>query len=537
MPHGKIHHPARYREITGARRPPGYDPDSALAAALDHAGNKTGLGYRLWAEFIRDFPRVRDDYHGDELEQYDARRRQIYERLKHRDGKYMAAFAGYMNDECEAKMRAYYKRRAHNPNARRPRCENSVLREGAGSCIVYGRGFCCKLSDAPGQPLLASPRVVLRFPIKPYMHTMEIQLAPNVVEAIATAVSVGAITINDTTLSIAYEPRSAIPIQPKGMIGMDINKAEHVTADTDENARRMPNRALGFAQARRKRHARLGVTGGRPKQKRSRIHTKSRHVKHPGRKPKNRRNHIKKRRDERVNRRERNRINARFIHQKNDWLFKLMHGLAARGYALVLEESTINRLLVRSNRNMSKEQRDLLKMGLSQGIVRAVADDVFKKYGLPVYDVIPAGTSSECPACGEKLWAAKYRTKSWNLWKRTKACVSCLYYVDRDDVAAINILGRGVSAYEPAVGPEPDGDDGRRVAGDWEQCVPQLVQTLLDAAVVWFPYTGEGRRPKGDAKNPPYHTVGDARSPDDRPDASNGSTGIGPPGETPGALC
>ena len=537
MPHGKIYNPVKYCEITGARRAPKHDPDPTLASALEYARHKTNLGYRLWTEFIRDFPQVRDDYTGEQLEQYDTRRRMIRERLKHRDGRYMAQFANYMGDMCETAVRTYHKRRAYDPNARRPRCRNSVLRQGAGSCVVYGDGFWCSLSDAPKQPLLASRRVVLRFPVTPHRHTMEIQLTPNVVERISTAMSVGAVTINDTTVSIAYEPRPVAPVQPRGMMGMDVNKREHVAADTDGNIRRIPNTALKFAWTRRKRHAALSVTGGRPKKKRGKARTKPRHVKRPGRKPRNKGNHSKKRRDARVNHRERNRINTRYKDQKNDWLFKMMHGLAAMGYALVLEKSTINHLLVRSNRNMSKEERDLLKMGLGQGMVRAVADSVFPKYGLPVYGVTPAGTSSTCPACGMKLWAPKYRTKAWNLWRRAKACVPCLYCVDRDDVAAVNIVARGVSAYEPAAGPAQDDCNGRRVAGDWEQRVPQLVRMLLDAAVVWFPYCGEGRRPKGDVKNPSYHMVGDARSLDDRLDASNCPAGVGPPGETPGALC
>ena len=534
MPHGKIYNPAKFCEVTGARRAPRHGPDHILASALECARHKTGLGYRLWGEFIRDFPGVRGSYGGEELGQYDARRRQIYDLLKHRDGRYMAAFASYMSDACETAIRAYHKRRAHDPNARRPRCTNPVLRQGAGSCVIYGRGFWCKLSDAPNQPLLESPYVRLRFPVTPSRHTMEVQLTPHVVEKIATAVRVGAVTLTDTTISIAYEPQPVAPAQPKGMAGMDVNKREHVAADTDGNVRRMPNAALVFARARRKKLAALGVTGG--KTKRGRRHATPRHVRHPGKKPRNKGGRTKKRRDERVSRRERSRINARFGHQKDDWLYKLMHEIAALGFALVLEEKTINRLLVRSNRNMSKEERDLLKMGLSQGRVRAVADSVFPKYGLSVYGVTPAGTSSMCPACGEKLWAARYGTKSWGSWRRTKACVPCLYYVDRDSVAAINIVWRGVSAYEPAAGPEPHHADGsgRQVAGDWEQRAPQLVQMLLGAAVVWFPYTGEGRRPKGGAKNPPYDMAGDARPPDDRPDASNGLTGLGPPGETPG---
>ena len=536
MPHGKLHNPAKFRVLTGARRAPKYDPDHILESALEYARHKTGLGYHMWEEFVRDFPRVRDDYRGDELKRYDARRRDIYGRLKHRDSKYMAAFASYMSDACETAVRAYHKRRVYDPNARRPRCTNPVLRQGAGSCVIYGRGFWCSLSDAPNQPLLASPYVRLRFPVIPSRHVMEIQLTPHMVEKIATAARVGAVTVTYTAISIAYEPRPVAPAQPRGVIGMDVNKREHVAADTDGNMRRIPNGALECARTRRKKHARLGLTGGRPK--RSGKRTAPRRVRPPGRNPGNKGDRTKKRRDERVNRRERARINTRFRNQKSDWLHKLMHELARMGYALVLEEKTINRLLVRSNRNMSREERDLLKMGLSQGMVRAVADGVFAKYGLPVIGVTPAGASSMCPACGEKLWAAKYGTKSWNLWKRTKACVPCLYYVDRDSVAAVNIAWRGASAYEPVAGPAQSEDcSGRQVAGDWEQCAPQLVRMLLGAVAVRFPHVVEGRRPKGGAKNPPCDMVRDALLPDDRLDASNCATGLGPPGEIPGALC
>ena len=318
MPHGKIYHPAKFRELTGSRRPPKYDPDPILAYALQHARHKTGLGYRLWSEFVRDFPKVRDAYSGDELKKYDDGVKNIYRHLKHRDGKYMAQFAAYMKDDCEAKIRAYYKKRAHNPNERRPT----------------------------------------------YM-----------VEKLATAVSVGAVTINDKAISVAYEPQPITPVRPKGITGMDVNKVEHVTADTDGNVKRIPNGALEAAQTRRQKHASLGVTGGKPKSKKGRSPPK--HTKHVGRKPKN-----KKRRDERVNRRERAKINVRYGNQKQDWLFKLMHVLAASGFVLVLEEPTIDRMMKKSNKRMSNETRDLLKMGLSQGVIWTVAKSVYKKHAV-----------------------------------------------------------------------------------------------------------------------------------------------------------
>ena len=521
MPHGKIYHPAKFCELTGSRRPPKYDPDDILESALQYAGHKTGLGYRLWSELIRDFPKVREAYSEDELEEYDVRAKNIYRLLKHRDNKYMAQFALTMKDECEAKMRAYYKRRAQDPNARRPKCTSPVLRQNAGSCRIYGQGFRCRLSDAPNQPLQASPYVVLRFPITPHKHTVEIQLTPYMVEKLATAVSVGAVTINDKTVSIAYEPQPTTPVQAKGMMGMDVNKVQHVTVDTDGNVKRIPNGALEAAQTRRQKHANLGMTGGKPKSKQAQKPKKGRrtlpkHIKHAGRKPKN------KRRDERVSRRERARINTRYNNQKKDWLFKLMYRLAALG----LEEPTIDRMMKKSNKQMSNETRDLLKMGLSQGTIWAVAKSVYGKHDLPVIGVVAKGTSSTCPTCKKALWEPKYDTKIWEEWRRIKGCEICLYHIDRDDVAAINIVWRGILKYC-----EPAADSNWWVAGDWEQCV----QRLLDATVLWFPQDGEGRRPKGEVMNS-LRVGDDLPSLDDHLDVSNCAAGVALPEETPVAL-
>ena len=120
MPHGKVYRPAKFRELTGMRRAPKYDPDHTLVSALEYARHKTGLGYRIWGEFIRDFPKVREDYTGDDQKRYDARQHEIYKRLKHRDDKYMAQFATYMSDTCETAVRAYRKRRAYNPQRAAP---------------------------------------------------------------------------------------------------------------------------------------------------------------------------------------------------------------------------------------------------------------------------------------------------------------------------------------------------------------------------------------------------------------------------------
>ncbi|MCE2509197.1 MAG: hypothetical protein J4G04_07900 [Nitrosopumilaceae archaeon] len=112
--------------------------------------------------------------------------------------------------------------------------------------MIYGKGFWCKLSDAPNQPILASPYVVLRFPVVPSRHVAEFRLTTHMVEKLAGAVRVGAVTVTPTTLSIAYEPRPVAPVLPRGMVGMDVNKMEHSTADTDGNVRRIPMRRWGM---------------------------------------------------------------------------------------------------------------------------------------------------------------------------------------------------------------------------------------------------------------------------------------------------
>ncbi len=63
---------------------------------------------------------------------------------------------------------------------------------------------------------------------------------------------------------------------------------------------------------------------------------------------------------------------------------------------LVPERPTIDAMLVKSNRNMSSIERDLLKMGLSQGTIVEVAGRVFARHGLRVHLADPRGTSSTC---------------------------------------------------------------------------------------------------------------------------------------------
>ena len=159
MSHGKVYSPPKFREITGVREKavPAYDPDDALTGALEHAIHKTNLGIKMWLALIRDYPKVRDSYSGTDLAEYDGRVRRIYAMLKHRNGKYMAQFAKYLADGCEVMARAYVKRRAADANAARPKCSNPALRQGAASCVIYGRGFWCRLADAPQHPLLSSP--------------------------------------------------------------------------------------------------------------------------------------------------------------------------------------------------------------------------------------------------------------------------------------------------------------------------------------------------------------------------------------------
>ena len=105
----------------------------------------------------------------------------------------------------------------------------------------------------------------------------------------------------------------------------------------------------------------------------------------------------------------------------------------------------------------------------------------------------------------------------WRQWRRKKAYTNCLYLIDRDDAAPINMLRRRLllSDGEPVAG----SGDGPRVAGDWEQRVDGLVNRLVGTVCVRFPRVyDEGRRLKWSAKKP--LDGADARVLDDRPDAS-----------------
>ncbi len=92
----------------------------------------------MWLNLIRDYPKVREDYSGAELAEYEGRVRRIYAMLRHHRGRYMARFAGYLSDGCGVMARAYVRRRTADANAARPGCSNPALRQGAGPCVVNG---------------------------------------------------------------------------------------------------------------------------------------------------------------------------------------------------------------------------------------------------------------------------------------------------------------------------------------------------------------------------------------------------------------
>ena len=62
MPHCKVYRPEKFRKLTDARQAPRYDP--ILMSALEYTKHYIGLGYRMYEEFICDFPRVRKTTRG-----------------------------------------------------------------------------------------------------------------------------------------------------------------------------------------------------------------------------------------------------------------------------------------------------------------------------------------------------------------------------------------------------------------------------------------------------------------------------------------
>ncbi len=59
-----------------------------------------------------------------------------------------------------------------------------------------------------------------------------------------------------------------------------------------------------------------------------------------------------------------------------------------------------------------------------------------KWYGIPVYNVDPKNTSTDCPKCGKKLQEDKVQ------YSRKKSCDNCGLFMDRDVVAPINIKNK-----------------------------------------------------------------------------------------------
>ena len=175
-------------------------------------------------------------------------------------------------------------------------------------------------------------------------------------------------------------------------------------------------------------------------------------------------------------------------------------------------------------------ERDLLKMGLSQGTIIGVAGRVLAKRGLRVHPADPRGTSSTCPVCGGTFWEANHPKDRnlWRQWRRKKACTACHYLMDRDDAAPINLLRRRLPSSSSSSNCEPASGNGVRVAWDWERRVDRPAFRLADAACVRFPHVcSEGWRLKGGANKPLQGA--DARLLGDRPDASK-YCGTRPPG-------
>ena len=175
-------------------------------------------------------------------------------------------------------------------------------------------------------------------------------------------------------------------------------------------------------------------------------------------------------------------------------------------------------------------ERDLLKMGLSQGTIVVVAGRVLAKRGLRVHPADPRGTSSACPVCGGTFWEANYKDRNrWRQRRRKKACTARHYPMDRDDAVPINLMRRRLPSSSSS-DCEPASGNGVRVAGDWGQRVDRPAFRLADAACVRFPHVcGEGRPLKGGANKP--LPGADARLLGDRPDASK-YCGTRPPDRT-----
>ena len=355
----------------------------------------------------------------------DARGKDLYRMAAHRTGIYQTRFAEYIVRDVLGSHKAWRTNRLAEPHARAPHYHNGVAQtdrfelafgetskrwngEPAVHVAIYGRGR----QDRPR----------MAFKVPPYV--VEKLGQPGVVPK--------SVRLSRDEIFIIYEV--VVPDrEPETWAGMDINAKNNTYA--------YPN----------------GMTGtvwNEYGKEYSRAHSKIQRVRRLG--------------DARVMEKCMKKAWKTYQNRIKDHVGKEARACARAGCAVGFEDLKTHRLYTK-DRKMSPYARGKMKSTLNAGQRRRAITNALESEGLPHAGVDPAGTSSNCLECGQRLKRSAVRQEGVrNLW-----CQPCRAIRERDGNAGANILFRTILALVM----EWTGHDGsqRKIT------LPGIISTLREA--------------------------------------------------------
>ena len=220
----------------------------------------------------------------------------------------------------------------------------------------------------------------------------------------------GSITMTDSALVIAFTKKT-VEIEPRGMIGIDVNERNVTWADSAGNVRKEDTSMVAELKERYKA-LRAKIAERTSKDRRIRQGLLSKYGK-----------------------RERDRT-TQAIHRVTK---RIVAHAKANGQAIIMERLKGIRRLYRRGNGQGASFRGRMNSWAFREIQRQIEYKA-RWEGIPVYYVNPRGTSRKCPRCGSPLV---------ELEGRRLMCPSCRRIEDRDDVAAMNIMACAVPQARP----------------------------------------------------------------------------------------
>ncbi len=295
---------------------------------------------------------------------------------------------------------SYYKLCAISKAAGMLQNYRKLLRKGRRAKEPYARKLqlvtCYGFKIRNGKLLLPSGHQYIQIPLN--THTISAISEPGL-----TARSV---TVTENRLAITYS-KEAVPIHPRGVLGLDRNLDNVTTAGTDGSIQRYDlTDAIQIKVLYREIKSHMKRNDHRV---RRRVFTK-------------------------YGRRQRNRV-QQLLHQISKGI---VEDATQKQCAIAMEKLTGMRQLYRKGNGQGSEYRARMNSWSYAELQRQI-DYKARWDGIPVIYVKPYGTSVKCSICGSRM----ARIPEEN---RRLKCHSCGFHVDRDVNAARNILAAGTRA-------------------------------------------------------------------------------------------